>query len=134
MDRRTARANAMKLIYEWEMGGDDTETTCIEMLEIDPNMDDKGIEFMRSIVKSVCESTEKIDDIIAAHLRGWTIERLSKVDLAILRIGTMELLAKETPAGIVINEAVELAKTYSDDRAPGFINGVLGAISRNKDL
>ena len=128
MDRKIARAHAMKLIYEWEMGGDGGEDTRIHLLGVEPG--ERESQFMNRMVEGVMVNQEKLDAGIAAHLRGWTIERISKVDLAILRLGAYELMLGEIPAGVVINEAVELANTYSSDKAGSFINGVLGSLSR----
>ena len=128
MDRKIARAHAMKLIYEWEMGGDGGEETRMNLLGVEPG--EKEAEYMNRMFEGVVVNEEKIDSQIAAHLRGWTIERLSRVDLAILRLGAYELMLGEIPAGIVINEAVELANQFSTDKAGAFINGVLGSLSR----
>ena len=76
---------------------------------------------------------EKIDALLAPHLKGWTIERLTRVDLAILRLAVYELTLGKEPEGVVINEAVELANQYSTDKAGSFINGVLGSILRSED-
>lgn len=130
MDRRIARAHAMKLIYEWEMGGDGGEDTRIELLGVEPG--ENEIEYMNGMYDGVVNNRDEIDRQISDHLRGWTIDRLSRVDLAILRLGVYELMLKETAAGIVINEAVELANQYSTEKAGAFINGVLGSISREE--
>lgn len=130
MDRKTARAHAMKLIYEWEMGGDGGEDTRIELLGVEPG--ENETEYMNGMYDGVVSNREEIDRQISDHLRGWTIDRLSRVDLAILRLGVYELMLKETAAGIVINEAVELANQYSTEKAGAFINGVLGSISREE--
>ena len=130
MDRRIARAHAMKLIYEWEMGGDGGEDTRIELLGVAPG--ENECEYMNGMFEGVVNNREEIDRQISDHLRGWTIDRLSRVDLAILRLGAYELMLKETAAGIVINEAVELANQYSTEKAGAFINGVLGSISREE--
>ena len=128
MDRKMARAHAMKLIYEWEMGGDGGEDTRLNLLGVAPGENES--EYMNRMFEGVVANAEELDAHIAAHLRGWTIERISKVDLAILRLGAYELMLKEVPAGIAINEAVELANQYSADKAGAFINGVLGSLSR----
>ena len=125
MDRKIDRAHAMKLIYEWEMGGDGGEDTRMNLLGVEPG--ERESEFMNRMFEGVVVNEEKLDAGIAAHLRGWTLERISKVDLAILRLGAYELMLGEIPAGIVINEAVELANQYSSDKAGSFINGVLGS-------
>ena len=130
MDRRIARAHAMKLIYEWEMGGDGGEDTRIELLGVEPG--ENETEYMNGMYDGVVNNRDEIDRQISDHLRGWTIDRLSRVDLAILRLGVYELMLKETAAGIVINEAVELANQYSTEKVGAFINGVLGSISREE--
>ena len=130
MNRTTAREQAMKLVYEWEMGGDGGEDTRIELLGVEPG--ENETEYMNGMYDGVVSNREEIDRQISDHLRGWTIDRLSRVDLAILRLGVYELMLKETAAGIVINEAVELANQYSTEKAGAFINGVLGSISREE--
>ncbi|MDO4866429.1 MAG: transcription antitermination factor NusB [Clostridia bacterium] len=128
MDRSTARAQAMKLIYEWEMGGDGGEETRLNLLEIKP--DEREADFMNALVDGVREHAEEIDATLAKYLRDWTVERLTRVDLAILRLAAYELSLKKTPASVVINEAVELANQYSTDKAGAFINGILGNLVR----
>ena len=129
MDRKTARAHAMKLIYEWEMGGDGGDETRLNLLEVAPG--ERESEYMNRMFTGVVYHVEEIDQKISAFARGWTIERIMRVDLAILRLGVYELSLGEVPAGVVINEAVELANEFSTDKAGAFINGVLGNISRS---
>lgn len=128
MDRRIARAHAMKLIYEWEMGGDGGEETRLNLLGVAPG--EEECDYMDRMYRGVVDHADEIDAHISAHARGWAIERMACVDLAILRLGTYELMLGEVAPGIVINEAVELAKTYSTDKAGSFVNGVLGNLSR----
>ena len=126
-----ARAQAMKLIYEWEMGGDGGEETRLNLLEVAPNEHES--DFMNRLFEGVVANAEKIDQSLAPYLRGWTLDRLTRVDLAILRLATWELMQGETPRGVVINEAVELANQYSTDKAGAFVNGVLGSMGRDMD-
>lgn len=126
-----ARAQAMKLIYEWEMGGDGGEETRLNLLEVAPNEHES--DFMNRLFEGVVANAEKIDQSLAPYLRGWTLDRLTRVDLAILRLATWELMQDETPHGVVINEAVELANQYSTDKAGAFVNGVLGSMGRDMD-
>lgn len=123
-----ARAQAMKLIYEWEMGGDGGDETRLNLLEVKP--DEREADFMNRMAEGVLENAEALDARLAPFLKGWTIERLNRVDLAILRLAVYELTLAENPAGVVINEAVELANQYSTDKAGAFINGVLGNLAR----
>jgi N utilization substance protein B len=77
----------------------------------------------------VTENAAHIDELIAAHLQGWTLDRLPAVDRAILRVAVWELLhAEDVPEPVAVDEAVELAKKLSTDDSPGFVNGVLGQV------
>ena len=128
MNRTEARAAAMKLIYEWEMGGDGGEDTLAGILEVKPG--EEEYDYMRRMVDGVIESADELDQGIERFAQGWTIARLTKVDLAILRLGAHELALGEVPAGVAVNEAVELSRVYSTDKAGAFINGVLGSMMR----
>ena len=119
----------MKLVYEWEMGGDGGEETRLNLLEVKPN--EHEADYMNRMFEGVTANVQAIDARIAGYLKGWTIDRLTRVDLAILRLAVYELTLKEDPRGAVINEAVELANQYSTDKAGGFINGVLGNLARD---
>ena len=129
MNRSTARAHAMKLVYEWEMGGDGGEDTRFNLLEVSSEEAEYG--FMNGIFEGVVANQEKIDALISEFARGWTLNRLSRVDLAILRVAVYELMRKETPAAAIISEAVSLASEYSSEKATSFVNGVLGSVSRS---
>lgn len=79
-------------------------------------------------------NSDSIDEMISAASKGWKLSRLSKVTLAILRLGCYEFCYTDLPYSIAINEAVELAKKYDDDKAPKFVNGVLNKIAVNRGL
>ena len=128
MDRKLARAHAMKLIYEWEMGGDGGEETRLYLLEVQP--DEKETDYMNAMFEGVLANTAEIDEKLAKYVRGWSLERVTRVDLAILRLGAWELMLGKVAPGVVINEAVELANQYSTDKAGAFVNGVLGSLNR----
>ncbi|MGV9802406.1 transcription antitermination factor NusB [Mycobacterium sp. NPDC003449] len=82
-----------------------------------------------TVARGVTEHAAHIDDLISAHLQGWTLERLPAVDRAILRVAVWELLhADDVPEPVAVDEAVELAKELSTDESPGFVNGVLGQV------
>ena len=131
MDRTMARAHAMKLIYEWEMGGDGGEETRLNLLEVKPN--EREADYMNRMFEGVVANVQAIDARLTPFLKGWSIDRVTRVDLAILRLGAHELMLGETPKGVVINEAVELANQYSTEKAGGFVNGVLGNLGRALD-
>ena len=129
MNRVTARTHAMKLIYEWEMGGEGGEDTRIDLLGVQPGEEESA--FMERMFSGVVENAAEIDRRIEENARGWTLERISRVDLAILRLATCELMHGKTPQAVVINEAVEMARQYSGEKSPQFVHGVLGSISRS---
>ena len=129
MNRSTARAHAMKLVYEWQMGGDGGDDTLANLLEV--TREEAEYSFMNALYEGVIAEQDKIDELISEFARGWSLERLNKVDLAILRIAVYELMKKETPAAVVVKEAMNLATDYSGDKSAPFINGVLGSISRS---
>lgn len=90
-------------------------------------------EFAEKLCKIVFEKSEELDDTISSFLKGWKIERLPNVNLAVLRLAVAEILyVEETPDAVCINEAVELAKKYASDEDASFINGVLGSLVRSK--
>lgn len=130
MERSKARACAMKLVYEWIMGGDGGDETLINLLEVEPG--ENEADFMDEIVSGVKKFSASLDEEISKRLAGgWSLARISNVDHAILLVGTYELIYTDTATGVIINEAVELAKQYSDDKAGSFVNGVLGNIGRS---
>ena len=128
MDRTEARAAAVKLVYEWEMGGDGGEETRSGMLEIKP--DESETDYMEKLFSGVTENADKLDALIAQYAVGWKIERINRVDLSILRVAAYELTELKLAPGVAVNEALELARTYSTPEAVSFINGVLGSLVR----
>ena len=128
MNRTQARAAAMKLVYEWEMGGDGGDDTWRELLEIKPGEDEA--EYMQAVFEGVRDNRAALDEKIERFAHGWKLDRLSKVDLAILRVAAYELSQGKEPGGAVIQEAVQLSEKYSTDKASSFVNGVLGAMAR----
>ena len=129
MARSLARETAMKLVYAQMMGGEYGEETVEGLIEFHPTKDDR--RYLDEMVNAVIGRRAAIDAIVAKYLVNWTIERLARVDLSILRVAVFELLCrKDIPAAVVINEAVELSHVYSTEEAGAFINGVLGNINR----
>lgn len=90
-------------------------------------------EFVNELVEGVLNNRKEIDEIANKYLNNWSINRLGKTDQAILSMGIYELLYTDTPDIVCINEAVELAKSYSDDKVKNMINGVLDNIMDNKE-
>jgi N utilization substance protein B len=122
--RRPARERALELLYEAEQKSTDCASV-ISSLPVAPDA------YATALAVGADERREEIDGLIVGHLAsGWTIERLSAVDRAILRSAVCELLAHDdVPVAVVISEAVELAKEYSTDESARFVNGALSAIA-----
>lgn len=130
MDRAGARAAAMKLLYEWEMGGDGGEDTRVGMLEIKPG--ESETDYMEQLVDGVRENVAAIDAVIAKYAVGWKIERIMRVDLTIMRVAIYEIQYGGMTPAVAVNEALELARAYSTPEAVSFVNGVLGSMLRSE--
>ena len=128
--RSELRKNIMTILYQINIYENNKieyniEDVIKEVIEIDN-------EFVKEIVYGVTTYKNEIDEIANKYLTGWKITRLGNTDQAILRIGIYELLYTETPEIVAINEAIELAKSYSDDNVRKMINGVLDKVFHNK--
>ncbi len=124
--RSKARKRAVDILYEADLRGTDR----LELLRerIADGQPPIGEHTVR-LVEGVAEHGQRIDELIDTHARGWSLDRLPDVDRAILRMATFELLwLDDVPDPVVIDEAVQLAKTLSTDDSPAFVNGVLGGI------
>ncbi len=132
LTRTQAREKIMIILYQIDFYKKenisyDLEEVFKENLEIDN-------KYVRDIVNGVLENIDNIDKIINKYLENWNLNRLGKTDKAILRLGTYELLYFDTPDVVAINEAVELAKKYSDDKVVKLINAVLDKIRDNEEI
>lgn len=126
LTRSELRKKAMTILYQINVYDTnkvkyDVEDIIQDVLEIDN-------EFVRNIVYGVVTYKNTIDDLANKYLNKWTIDRLGNTDQAIIRMGIYELMYTDTPNIVVINEAVELAKLYSDDKVKDMINGILDKI------
>lgn len=128
MARPIAREAAMQLVFEQLFGGEGVTATLVDLIDYVPGESDR--KYIDRVVSGVHEHAQEIDEEIAACLRGWTLARLSRVDLAIMRLSVFEMQFAGLPAAISINEAVELTRKYSSEESCSFVNGVLGTISR----
>ena len=127
MARTATRELSFMLIFQADFGqGVDYAGAITEFgRKVDPH-------FLRGLVEDVLSRQEYLDEVIAKFARGWTVARLPRIDRAILRLATWELLGTDTPPAVVINEAVELAKDYGNAESPSFINGILDSIKTQK--
>ena len=128
MARPIAREAAMQLVFEQIFGGVGETETLVDLIDYQPSDNDRA--YIDMVVSGVREHEKELDAEISACLRGWTIDRLSRVDLAILRLSVFEMKHGDIPAAVSINEAIELTRKYSSEQSCPFVNGVLGTISR----
>ena len=148
MSRITARRHAFNLIYQFPFHPD-VDVEGIARLKADyyDFLDEAGLAeyglvglrrpkggdtaYIDNVVWGVFDKQNWLDKVIENFLQDWTLERISRIDLAILRLAIYEMLRElDVPPGVAINEAVELAKIYGTDESPAFINGVLGNVAR----
>lgn len=124
MKRRTAREKALQALFQIDINEAAPKEAIKNILR-----DEQNDEYLNTLVNGTCGHIKEIDDTISRHLEKWTIERLAKVDLNILRLGVFELVyVPEVPANVAINEALEVSKRFGDERSSKFINGVLSKI------
>jgi N utilization substance protein B len=124
-----AREAVIQTLYAMEMGNDKAVEQFDELLK-EKKIKNQKAEFAKKLLKGVLENQQKIDEIIKDHLIDWSFERLDKIDKQILRIGIYEILYTDTPFQIVIDEAVKLAKNFSEEKAKSFINGILDRVAK----
>jgi len=136
--RRDARRHAFRLIFQfpyhnvWDAQALAAATAhYYDGLEEGERPRGRNAEYVLRAVTGASDRLAQLDGVIENFLQEWTIERLNRVDLALMRLAIYEMLCEEdVPHGVAVNEAVELAKEYGTDESPAFINGVLGNISR----
>lgn len=127
MTRREQREQAFLLIYQ-QIFGSEPEKINAEDFTLWTYEEN---EFTSSLVNGVYEKKEELDSLIEKYLKGWTINRISTVALAVLRMAVYEMKYVGTPASIVINEAVEIVKNYSLPPDSSFVNGVLSSVEKS---
>ena len=133
--RRKGREAAVRLLYQQEFRDDTPVEAAESFWNAQPEYDETTREFAVGLVAEVLERNEEIDAAIARASDSWQIERIAHLDRCILRLAVAELLQQaETPAQVIVNEAIEIAKIYCDDDGPRFINGVLDRIARERGL
>jgi len=147
MSRTTARAAAMQMIFEKISGGQGGEET-LKMVydelrengfpgaspigKKEPDQEDR--DFITAALEGVLAHREEIDQKIEAKAKGWSLDRMSLVDLTILRLAVWEILyAEDVPGSVSVAEALELTEYYSDPGDKPFVNGILGSILREQE-
>lgn len=131
--RRRAREAALQMLYQCEVGRAGAFETIATYWPArdDDVLDDPLREFANRLVRGTLDRQEEIDRLLTAHAQNWRIERMTVIDRLVLRLGVYEMLAESgTPSKVIINEAIELARSFSGEDAVAFVNGVLDAVRK----
>tara|TARA_B100001123_G_C15309082_1_gene1023724 strand:- start:1400 stop:1879 length:480 start_codon:yes stop_codon:yes gene_type:complete len=140
--RHRAREGAVQMLYQWEVGGTPIDDVVQAFRSETPKLEssrwvylsDNSYKFAAVLARGVAGSVERLDPLIEGAADHWRLERMAIVDRLILRLAVWEFLDQpETPGRVIINEALELARTFSTDESVGFINGVLDEIRRSSE-
>ncbi|RWR15085.1 transcription antitermination factor NusB [Siminovitchia fortis] len=123
MKRREAREKALQALFQIDMSGIPPEEALENVLQ-----EGQSDGFLQDLIIGTAANLKEIDEEISRCLKKWSIDRLGKVDLNVLRIGTYELKFTEVPPNVAINEAIEVAKTFGDEKSGQFVNGILSKI------
>ena len=126
--RTKARKRALDVLFEAEQRDLDVAELLARRV-VEPGAETSLPQYSVDIVEGVLAHAERIDELLATHAHGWTVERMPAVDRALLRIGTWEILWNDdVPDAVAVDEAVSLARELSTDESPAFVNGLLGRI------
>ncbi|AOR23909.1 transcription antitermination factor NusB [Clostridium taeniosporum] len=130
MNRKLSREKAMELLFGMTLNTDNCEETLENFVDnYEGNIKELDLTYIKRILIGVENNKDNIDEAISNNLCNWKIDRISKVNLCILRLAVYELLYdEEIPNKVAINEALEITKKYSDEKSVSFINGVLDKI------
>jgi N utilization substance protein B len=130
LDRSRARAWVLQIHYRWESGGfEGTLRDALVDTSATRRISPRRLPYIRSLLDLLDENLEQIDRRLTGALDNWSLDRLSAIDRAVLRIGAVELLERDDiPPKVAIQEAIRLAEAYGGDESPRFVNGVLDAI------
>jgi len=133
MTRKEARENCFKLLFEYEVQKISAKEALDLFYELTDDVDEQS-DYINSTVETTIENIEKIDSVIEEYSKGWKISRLAKVTLAVLRVAVCELLfMDDIPDSIAINEAIDIAKKYNDEKSGKFVNGILSSVYKSKE-
>ena len=130
MNRSAIRELAFKLIYSLEIQKQENIKEQIELyIEANEISDQNAIKYIENTVYGINNNTQDIVNLIEKNLKaGWEIQRVSKIDISILKLAIYEIKYSDIPYKVAINEAVELAKKYGEDTSKNFVNGILAVV------
>ena len=135
MQRSAMRELAFKLIYGVEIQKELDEDYLELFFENNDVTEEEVQDYLKEIKDGIYEHRSEIDELISHNLKqNWSLSRISKINLSLIKIAIFEMLYLDLPYKIAINEVIELAKKYADDQAPIFINGILASVVKEKKL
>lgn len=135
MNRSAIRESAFKLLYSSEIQKDFEQEQVDIFLEDNNITKNEEIEYIKNSFLGIKENIAQIEKLISNNLtQKWTIERISRIDISILKLAIYEIVYSKLPYKVVINEAVELAKKYGEDSSKSFINGILASIVKELNI
>jgi transcription antitermination protein NusB len=125
--RHKSRQYALQMLFQWEIGRQEPRRIEEGFWRI-ARAEKSTRDFANDLFEGVVKNAPELDTVVSAHTENWRLERIALIDRAILRLGVHELRSGKTPRKVVVDEAVELAKTFSSEEAAGFVNGVLDSV------
>lgn len=129
MSRKLAREELFKLVFRNELLEEELQESCENYLKTNENgLEEEDIEFLKKYIDGISKNNSEIVEILKRNTTGWNLERVGTVERALLKISTYEIIFENFPIEISINEAVELAKKYGDEKSHEFVNGVLAKV------
>lgn len=136
MNRSESREEAFKLLFSLQIQKEYSLNEQILLFIESENINDEAAKkYIDETISGIFENNEQIEAYIKKNIKeNWSISRISRVDLALLKLGIYEILYSKLPYKVVVNEVVELAKKYGDDSSKSFVNGVLASIIKSNNL
>lgn len=135
MQRSEMRELAFKLVYELEVQKSVENDQFEIFIQNNEVIDEKVISYLKDIKSGIEANITEINSLIENNLKdNWSLNRISKINLSLIKLAIYEMVYKALPYKVAINEVVELAKKYADESAPVFINGILASVVKEKNL
>ena len=134
MKRSAAIEETFKLLYSLEIQKDNLEEQIDLYFETEGNFDEETKQYIKTTILGIEENINSIESKISENLKkDWKLDRISKVNLVLLKLAIYEILYTEVPYKVAINEVIELSKKYGDETSPNFINGILASIVKESE-
>ncbi len=135
MNRSKVREETFKLLYSLQISKEEVKEQIDFFIEVEEITDKEAKKYINNTILGIEKEEKNIENQIEQNIKaGWTISRISKIDLTLLKLGIYEIIYTKLPYKVVINEVVELSKKYGDDSSKSFVNGVLASIVKKNDI